>query len=491
MATTVGSTTSTSAVSFQGLSTGLQTDSLVEAIMQQASQPLTRLQAKQTQNTTRSTLLQTMNTDLLNLSSAINDVNLSGLTANTVSSSDANGTYVTATASGAANGNYSVTVNQVAVAAQSVYEGQITGTPSTYSLGGTAGSDGNYHYTITGTNGTNTDISLAASNNTLAGLRDAINASSSTTGVSASLVQLNSSGSNYAVVLNATATGLGSGGGNTVSLALGNGSNSNPDSALASFLSATKPSGSGLQNSTTKAVDANFTLNGVTLTRSSNVVTDAVQGMTFTLKSAQGSSTPATVLTVATDKAAATTALQGVVDKFNAVLKLYQSNSGTDSSGNPGAFANDFNLRTMISNLRSKIMSPPSGLSSTDAYSSAASLGLKTNRDGTMSLDSAAFQSALDTNPSSAADLFSAVGTSLVGYVNSVTAPGSGDIARVMQSIDTQNANLTQQISTMQTYLDRKRTLLQNEYSQLEVTVGQLQSVGKSLSGLSSSTTGA
>jgi flagellar hook-associated protein 2 len=486
MATTVGSTSTTSAVSFQGLSSGLQTDSLVEALMTQASQPLVRLQSKQALNNQRSSLLHTLNSNLLALSSSVNNVNLSGLSANTVASSDANGTYVTATASGAANGNYSLTVNQVAVAAQSVYEGAISGTPSTYSLGGTAAAaDQKYHYTVTGTDGNSTDIALSAATNTLAGLRDAINSSSSTSGVSASLVQLDSSGTSYALVLGATQTGLGATGGSTVSLALGTGSSDNSTSNMAAFISTTgKPA--GLQNKTVSAQDAKFNLNGIDLTRSSNTVTDAVQGMTLTLKAPQATNTPATTLTVATDQAAATKSMQDVVDKFNAILKLYRDNSGTDSSGNPQALANDFNIRSMISSVRSKIMSSPSGLATGSAFSSAASLGLKTNRDGTMSLDSTAFKAALDKNPTDVSNVFTGAGTALVGYVNTVTSPGSGNLAMVLQSIDTQNLSVTRQISTMQTYLDRKRTILQNQYSKLETTVGQLQSVAKSLSGMSS-----
>lgn len=477
--TTVSSTSSSSssAVSFQGLSSGLQTDSLVDALMEQASQPLYRLQAKQSLNKERASLVRTISADLTALNTDISNLNGSGFTANTVSSSDSNSTYVSATASGAAKGNYSLFVKQVAVAAQTVYSGAIT---ASQDLGGSQSSDGKYHFSVTGTNGTSTDIST--STNTLQGLRDAINASSSTTGVAASLVQVDANGTQYALTISASKTGLGSTGGSTVSLAAASENSGSTITALT-----TAAAGSGYSKTVTNAQNAVFNVNGIELTRTSNTVTDAVEGMTISLKSAQAIGTPATTLTVATDKTALTKSMQNVVDKFNTLLKVYKDNSGQDSSGNALPLANDFTIRNLISTVRSKIMSVPTGLSSSTSFRSAADLGLKTNKDGTMSLDSAAFQAAVDKDPSGAVSVFNAIGSDMQAMVNQVTSPGSGNLALVLQSIDSQNTRLTSQISIMQTQLDRKKTILQNQYANLETTVGQLQSIAKSLTSLSSS----
>ena len=93
----------TSGLSFQGVSTGVQTDALVSAIMAQESMPLVRLQNQQRQNTQRTTALNTLQTDMTSLSASLQtpQYSASGFDARTVSSTDTISTYVSGTATGA------------------------------------------------------------------------------------------------------------------------------------------------------------------------------------------------------------------------------------------------------------------------------------------------------------------------------------------------------------------------------------------------------
>jgi flagellar hook-associated protein 2 len=409
----------------------------------------------------------------------MNTLNASAFQNQVVTSSDSNGTHVTASATGATTGTYDVQVDKIATKAK-----------MTLGASSLTGSVGQGSYTITSKNGTTTAFTIGSTNDTLSGFKDAINNSGAD--VNATIVDSGdpaSPGGRYKLIVSSDDTGAAENGGVRFSITQNSGAN-----ALLSTGSATS----------LDAENAHFWVNGIELTRSSNTVSDAVEGMTFTLKSGgQTSSSTPTTLTVATDKDGITKALQDVVSKFNAVLKVYKDNSqgatyasntsstsssssssSTDALTPAGPLANQPSLRTLISGVRSTIMSVPSTLSGGNYYKSAVELGLKTNQDGTLSLDTTALKAALDKDPSAVANVFNSVNTALQDSVNKITSPGSGSLAMIRQGIDNQNSMLNFQIDSMQARLNRQRVTLQNQYANLESTVGQLQSAGQSLSSL-------
>lgn len=415
-----------SAISFQGLATNLPTDQLVNAIIQQESGPLQRLQAIQAANTKRRTALTSIRTSLSSLAASLASLSTSGFQARSITSSDSNNTYVSASASGGASGAYDVAVKQLATRAR--YASSVTFTSPTGSggnLGGTAVSggehDGQYHYAITDVNGSTTkDIYLSADNNTLAGLRDAINGADA--GVSATIIQTSAAGNAYQLVV--TADDEGSGVTGTDFKIIGNGSDAGID----------KLGIGSVGTSTISGQNAIFSVNGLELTRATNSVSDAVEGVTFTLRQADSTyddgthtSSHLTTLTVATDKSAITASIQDVITKFNAAYKAYK-----DQSGQGGVLANDSTLRSIFSKLRSTLTLQPDSMPSGSTYKSAAEVGLKTNRDGTLSLDATAFQSALDNDPEAVSKVFGMWGSSTnanVSYVYATSASTTSPIS--------------------------------------------------------------
>ena len=189
-------------ISFQGISSGVQTDALVSAIMAQDSLPLVRLQNTQNINNNRTTALNTLQTDMTNLASSLQTLQFtgSGFDARTVSSTDTTSTYVSATASGATTGNYDVQVTSVATAGRILPTLGTGGTPN-LSVADPSGAVGSEIFTpggtpakfaIQGTDGSIKTITLTAGNNSLNGLASAINASyagaATGAGVTASVV---------------------------------------------------------------------------------------------------------------------------------------------------------------------------------------------------------------------------------------------------------------------------------------------------------------
>jgi flagellar hook-associated protein 2 len=398
-----------SGLSFQGITTGLQTDALVQAIIQQEGQPVQRLKDRQTQNTQRSAALNSMRTGLTSLTVSMAAL-YDKLDAKTVSSTDANGTYVTATASGSVAGSYDVKVSSVATKGQlgPLMSGGVPTTLAAADPNAAILTAGSGDFTVQGTDGVTKAFTLT--NNSLNGLRDAINASGA--GVTATIINSGKGANPYQLVVTAKDTGTGTTNG-VVSLAAANGT------AVVSSLGIT--SGGLVSTGDSVAKDAVFTVNGIELTRKSNTVTDAVDGVTFTLK--KGDTTNDTTLTVAQDKSGATAGMQDVLTKFNAILKTYKDASTITQDASTGEItsgplAGDPTARSVISQVRSALGGTPDGIASSAVFKSAAELGIKTNVDGTLSLDTTVFQAALDKDPDAVKKVFSFSGTSTNGAVS-------------------------------------------------------------------------
>lgn len=571
-----------SAISFQGLATGLQTDALVNAILAQEGKGLSALQARQTRNKTRTSALNSMKTAMTSLS-----VSLAALqdkfNARTVTSTDANGTYVTATASGAATGSYDLTVTTAAT------KGRISptlsgGVPTNLAVADPAAaifSSPRASFAVRGTDGVIKAFELT--NNSLTGLRDAINASGA--GVSAAIINSGTGATPYQLVVTAKETGTGTTSGVVTLAAIANEdlSATTVDPALgitAGTLTGTfaAPTGltGGLQSGVAEtAKDAVFSVNGIQLTRKSNVVTDAADGITFTLK--QGGQTGSTTLTVGLDKTTAAAGMQDVITKFNALLKIYKdaaaTTKGADGAAIQGALSGDATSRTVISQIRAALTGTSAGLPGNSAYQVPASLGVKTMADGTLTLDTVAFQAAFEKDPAAAKRLFTiagdssngilafqgggantatgaiaftidsytvggavsgtfsgthngtpfslgltgtngilngAIGTPLEGLSVAVTATGSGtltisrgagqatrdlvanlmasgsgSLAKALTSIETNNQSLATQIESAQSSLDRRKKVLQLQFSKMEVAIAQMRAAAGSLTSTS------
>ncbi len=476
----------TSTISFSGLSTGIDTEALIAATLEQESAPLTRLQTKLETNTERSTLLGSISSKLTTLSARMNDLLSVSFENMKVSSSDEKGTYATATASSSTTlGSYEIQVGQLATKAK-----HAIGYADLTSSVGTG------EYAIKSVDGETHTFTLDASNDNLAGLRDAINDSDA--GVEATIIDTGKSGSaRYQLVLTSEDTGVAEDGRDAFTIAQVSGSNS-LGIASDGVLDSEGNLVSGGTDSATAAQNAIFWLNGIEIERSTNTVTDAVEGMTIQLRSGgQDLSSTPTTLTVETDVEGITEALQDVVDAFNEVWTLYTDNaqygsttsSDSDSEDNDelpasGALANDSSIRLMLTEVRSTLISIGSG-GSGDGYTSSAQFGLKTNRDGTISLDASALEEALESDPSSVADVCYGMNTALQSLVTEITSPGSGSIALIRQQIETQNDSLTRRIDTAEARLERRETILRAQYATMEAQVSQLNAVSSSLSSLS------
>lgn len=430
--------------SISGITTGIDTTALINAIVAQKATGMNRLQAKKDLNDKKTAALTAMRTALTTLSLSLATLQ-DKLNNRTVTSTDSNNTNVTATANGVASGNYDITVKTVATKGRlSANLDPVTGfttnlavaNPGDSALSPIFTSGTSATFAVQGTDGVVKEITLDASSNTLNGLRDKINASGA--GVTASVVNMGKGPNPYQLVLTAKDTGTGKTSG-VVTLAALSGTVA-PSLGIAAGSYGT-PLADGTQTivggttsaaSGANATDATFTLNGIELTRTTNVVKDAVDGMTFTLK--QGGQTGTTTLTVAPDKAGATAAAQDFITKYNQLMKDYHdastSTKNADGSINQAPLASDSATRAMMANLKATLFGQTSGLPSDSAYKTLPSLGISTQADGTVYMNTITFQAAVTNDLASVQRLFTFAGSSTspavtfrAGGTKTVTGP--------------------------------------------------------------------
>lgn len=397
---------------------------IVSSLIQAEQQPLTGLNKQIASFNTKISAIGTIQSALSSFQTTAQGLN--SLTFNAFSATSSNSAVLTASASSIAKpANYSLTVSQLAQAQNLTATGQAsattaigsgTSTTLTFDLGTIAGgtlSNGTYSGASFTSNGSSTkSVTIDSSNNTLSGIRDAINAAN--IGVTASIIN-DGSASPYRLVLTSNTTGLA----NSMKISVAG------DLSLGTLL-AQDPAGTQNLSQTTAAQNANFTVNGIAISKASNAVGDVTPGVTLNLTDTSAS--PVTV-NVSPNTSSVSQAINGFVTAYNGVIQAIQSQTAYDPKTKvAGTLQGDVTL-SIIQSQMAAMLTKTMGSSST-GFSNLTQIGLGFQKDGTLALDATKLNNALSSNYQSVANLFIAAGTStdsLVSYTsaNSFTKAGS------------------------------------------------------------------
>ena len=306
------------------------------------------------------------------------------------SSTDESKVKVSAVTGSAKAGTHSITISALATQQINISSSY---SASSQSLNGGASFD----LSITDSGGNVTTVSISDGNDNPAGIVAAIN--SANAGVSATLLAVNADSSEYRIVLSGDATG--SENSFVVSSSL--------DDADLGFHDATNGNNqqSGGVYSQQLAVNAAFTMDGVSLERASNSVGDVLDGVTLDLV---GVST-AGVTKIDVDKTTAQlkSKLQDVVAAYNSVkLSLREaSNPDSDDEIIGGALANDFaavrQVRTVLYRAITQDSSTVSG-----SIGALRDIGIEITRSGDLAFNENKFDTVMSTNASDVSTMLSA-----------------------------------------------------------------------------------
>nr|WP_229506854.1 flagellar filament capping protein FliD [Pseudoduganella rivuli] len=322
--------------------------------------------------------------------------------------------------SGTANTGYSATVTS-SVSLVSTNGTQISvGGSNPGAAGLTAGVGGAYLGATFAQDGTRSsgNIVIDSTNNTLQGIRDAINKANF--GVTASIVSDGSTGTPNHLVLTSSATGANSNMKITVS-----GNNGDPADAAIESLLAYDPGGVQNLSQKTAALDTLANVNGIPVTSHSSGISGAVEGVTI-----NAVKTGSATLTVAKDTGSLNSSISGFVKAFNELSGQIKSVSSYNAeTKEAGDLLGDSTIQTLQASLRRQLTSSISGLQGSK-LTSLSQIGIAFQKDGTLTLDNTKLQKAISTNFNDIAGLFAAVGRSSdadVSFVSSRTATKAGD----------------------------------------------------------------
>jgi flagellar hook-associated protein 2 len=430
-------------VTFTGLSSGLDTASLVSQLVAAERAPADVIASHQSDLTTQKSIVGSLSSALAALGTAMRGLDVaSEAQPRKASSSDAHVTV--AASSGATATLHDVRVRQLA-------RGEITASRTfSSSAAGVLGTG-----SVDITTGTTTRTINYGSSDSLADIASKINAS----GVAASASVL-FDGTSYRLMVAATGTGR---------------------AAAARFSDA----GDGLALSdpdhiTVPAHDAIATIDGVEITRGSNVIDDAVTGLTLTLVSPHATADTSAQVAVTLDRDGLRSKLASVVAAYNSVNSaLHVQLDYTGTRKGTSTLFGDSTLRQLQGALGS-VMSSEYGSTTLGA------VGLVRAKDGSLSLDDAKLSSALAANPDAVGNLFVAGGfaTAMTAMTDSYGRAGDGILVSKTRSLTDRYKTLQGRADQINARADALKTQLENQFTRLETAMSRLKSQSSFLSSI-------
>lgn len=443
-----------------GVGSGLDIASLVSQLVAAERQPLdARLDRRASAVNVELSALGSLRGALATLRDAL--APLRSTTAFAVrSAASANEDVFTASATGAiAPGTYDIEVVSLATA-------QRLASAAFASGGGSYVGSG----TLTiGVGGNAFSIEVPADAGTLADIRNAINAATGNTGVTASII--NEVGGSR-LVLTARQTGAAA----TIEVTQSGG-----DGGLAALTFDPNGPLSGGLTQTTAAADAVVRLNGFEHRSASNSVTGAIDGLTLTLRAADAGASH--LLTVANDTAAVTARIRQFVSDYNATARVFADLQKYDAAtGQAGALIGDAFVRSLESQLRRDVTGA-SAQASDRAYASLASLGIRTDATGQLTLDESALSAALAADFDGVAALFGGEnGIAARAYERLEAALASdGPLTTRTDALNRQTREIGLQREAVDRRMETVEARYQAQFSALDRLLAQLQSTSQYL----------
>lgn len=384
----------------------------------------------------QSSALTQLNTEVTALSNAVDTLNdpAGALSARAVSSSAP--AIATATASNSTPvGSHTVVVNNLATSS-SYYSGAVASSTTALAAG---------TFTIQVGSQPAATITIDATNNTLDGLAAAI--TNANLGVTASVVN-DSNGARLAIVSNT--------------------------SGAASDLTVTNGSSGLTFTKGATGTDATLTVGGVPLSSASNTIANSVAGLTLNLVGAAPNTQVQIAVSPDTDKV--TQAIKDFVTAYNAIIQDLSSQFAFNTSTNSaGPLAADAGARLVQTELLSAVTYTGTG----NSFNTLAQLGVSMNNDGTLTVDDAKLSSAVNSDFAGVQNFFhpangTGFGASLRAQLDPLTDPTQGAFSIELKGMSDGQKSFQDQIDNYEIYLATQKTLLTQQYTQVDLALRQL-----------------
>lgn len=433
-----------------GIGSGLDVESIVTQLMAIERQPLDNLETEKALVNAQISAYGSLSSQISNFQTA-----MAGLASAdqfqifNVASSDED--VITATASSAASaGSYNIEVVQVAERDKVATKSYADSTTALVGEGTLTISVGAQSF----------DVVIDSSNNTVAGIRDAINAASDNTGVTATVLN-DDTGSRLIFSTDSTGTD------NALKIEVADGSDvdNTDDNGLSSLAYEAGVVVHRAEIST--HLDAQIIVDNFTISSSTNTFSDALDGVTFTAQTV-GTST----LNLTRDDEAITESVQAFADAFNAL----QTEINTQRSGQLEA---DSTLLTIERQLYSILNAGTSVTGSNQNY--LVEVGLTIDKLGVMSVDSDTLTNVLNNDFDSFANFFAAEDEGIANRLNSYAQSlleSNGLIDIREEGLQLEIDDIDDQSLRLELRLELVEARIRNQFTALDTLVSELSSTG-------------
>lgn len=470
-------------ITFSGLATGMDTDSIVSQLMEIERIPIDRLEAKKTSEKERLDAFAQFKTILDDLKSSVGSMTLTSQVKTSKISLSSEEVF-TASSTSAASGSYDISVAQLSQVQKDISEGWSSQTTSLLGTG---------TFSINGT-----DITIDDTNNSLLGLTSAINENSETTGVKATIINDGSDVSPYHIVF----TGVDSSSSFTLSSDLNDGD------------------GNPIAFSTTQAQTAQQTvvfIDGLKVVSDSNTIDKAINGITLNLNEVSHTSYAGTAedgvdpwdwadppvydstrMDVQPDTEDLKEKLTTFVTTYNKAMNWINSGydefggaqTTTDKEGNEiellgSVLRGDASINRVKRGLQSLLTNV---VDTNGGFSILSQIGISTQMDGTLRQDNVKMDAALADNYDDVANLLSGkddadgVMKKFNYYLLDITSLSSGLYANKKNNYNQAIARLDDNIRQMEPRMAKKESMLRAQFTAMEQLVSGMNAQGSFLS---------
>lgn len=427
-----------SPLTFTGVSTySADFQKILDRTVAIASQPITQLQAEQAKIFQQKSLATGLQSSVDALATAIGALGELG-TSKALGGTSSNSSKVSiGTVTASSPGAYTISeITSVARAASATSSGFANGDSAAVSTTGTV------KFTFAGVDHT---ITLGSGENNLTGLRNKINALGA--GVTASILT----------------TGTG-----TTPYYLSITSNTSGDKPIALV---DDPTGTPvtLLSTTDNGANANFKVNGVSVSKTSNLVNDVVSGVTFSIQGTTSGSESVT-LTLATNRSTLANKLQSFASAYNSLLTDTDAQIGQSA----GLLTGDMLVRETKDAMRAV-----TGYQGTGTIKSLSQLGLTFGKDGKATFDSAAFDALSDSDVQAGFDF---LGTSSTGFgalksrLSQISEPVTGLIAVQNAKYEESDKRISARVDELAARLSALQKSTAERLQTVDALLGSLQS---------------
>ncbi len=330
--------------------------------------------------------------------------------------------------------------------------------------------------------GASFNVTIDSSNSTVTGVRDAINDATDNTGVSATIITVDDgtgNGTLTKLVLRSEKTGTA----NALTITVNDTDGVHTDGSGLSVLYYDTSDGTTPEqlSEIAAATDAEVYIDGQKVLSSSNTVVDAIQGVTLDIVG-ENIGTNYT-LTISDDKDRVTAAVELFVSNYNSFVSLTNNYTAFNvDTGDAGIFLGDATLRTLRNQVRSEISNSVNDIGG--PFSMLVDIGITTQIDGTLVIDSTRLGNALNTNFADVGNLFSSANGIAVQMdsVLSEYTKADGIIDSKTKGLNTTISGIAKEFQDLNTKLAALEERLLAQFSGLDVLLSQLNSTSNFLS---------